>query len=275
MSDRYHLHLVSDATGETIHSVARACLSQFDSVEPEEHHWSLVRTVGQIEKVLASIAENRGAVMFTIVDVEIRHRLQDGCLTLQLPCIPVLDPVIATLANFFGVESKGEAGLQHVLNAEYFERIDAMTYAMANDDGQSAWNLAHADVILVGVSRTSKTPTCMYLANRGIKAANVPIVPNVPLPPELFDVGKSETQLTVGLTNSPERLIHLRRNRLRSLAQEDETDYVKPETVRKEVAFARRVFNENNWPVIDVTRRSIEETAAAIMQLLEQRPKND
>ena len=131
MSDRYHLHLVSDATGETIHSVARACLSQFDSVEPEEHHWSLVRTVGQIEKVLASIAENRGAVMFTIVDDEIRHRLQDGCRTLQLPCIPVLDPVIATLANFFGVESKGEAGLQHVLNAEYFERIDAMTYAMA------------------------------------------------------------------------------------------------------------------------------------------------
>jgi regulator of PEP synthase PpsR (kinase-PPPase family) len=275
MSDRYHLHLVSDATGETIHSVARACLSQFDSVEPEEHHWSLVRTVGQIEKVLASIAENRGAVMFTIVDDEIRHRLQDGCRTLQLPCIPVLDPVIATLANFFGVESKGEAGLQHVLNAEYFERIDAMTYAMANDDGQSTWNLASADVILVGVSRTSKTPTCMYLANRGIKAANVPIVPNVPLPPELFDVAKSETQLTVGLTNSPERLIHLRRNRLRSLAQEDETDYVKLETVRKEVASARRVFNENKWPVIDVTRRSIEETAAAVMQLLEQRPKND
>ena len=275
MSDRYHLHLVSDATGETIHSVARACLSQFDSVEPEEHHWSLVRTVGQIEKVLANIAENRGAVMFTIVDDEIRHRLQDGCRTLQLPCIPVLDPVIATLANFFGVESKGEAGLQHVLNAEYFERIDAMTYAMANDDGQSTWNLASADVILVGVSRTSKTPTCMYLANRGIKAANVPIVPNVRLPPELFDVAKSETQLTVGLTNSPERLIHLRRNRLRSLAQEDETDYVKLETVRKEVASARRVFNENKWPVIDVTRRSIEETAAAVMQLLEQRPKND
>ena len=170
---------------------------------------------------------------------------------------------------------KGEAGLQHVLNAEYFERIDAMTYAMANDDGQSTWNLASADVILVGVSRTSKTPTCMYLANRGIKAANVPIVPNVPLPPELFDVAKSETQLTVGLTNSPERLIHLRRNRLRSLAQEDETDYVKLETVRKEVASARRVFNENKWPVIDVTRRSIEETAAAVMQLLEQRPKND
>ena len=268
MTDKYHLHLVSDATGETIHSVARACLSQFDAVEPEEHHWSLVRTVGQIERVLASIKENPGIVMFTIVDDDIRHRLQAGCRALQLPCIPVLDPVIATLANFLGIESMGEAGRQHVLDAEYFERIDAMTYAMVNDDGQTAWNLGSADLVLVGVSRTSKTPTSMYLANRGIKAANVPYVPNVPLPPELFELPDTDAPLVVGLTNSPERLIQLRKNRLRSLAQDDETDYVHPETVREEVAAARRLFNEQGWPIIDVTRRSIEETAAAIMQLL-------
>lgn len=271
MTDRYHLHLVSDATGETIHSVARACLSQFDAVEPKEHHWSLVRTVGQLEKVLASIEENPGVVLFTIVDDHIRQRLQDGCRSLKLPCIPVLDPVIATLANYLGVESRGEAGRQHVLNAEYFERIDAMTYAMAADDGQSTWNLSGADLILVGVSRTSKTPTCMYLANRGIKAANVPIVPDVPLPQELFEVADADSALIVGLTNTPERLIQLRRNRLRSLSQEDETDYVKLETVREEVRAARQLFNRYRWPVIDVARRSIEETAAAVMQLLEQR----
>ena len=269
MNKRHELHLVSDATGETIHSVARACLSQFDSVESEEHHWSLVRTVNQIDKVLEGIADSPGVVMFTIVDSELRVRLQDGCRTLRVPCIPVLDPIMATLANYFGIESKGEAGRQHALNAQYFERIDAMTYAMANDDGQSVWNLKHADLILVGVSRTSKTPTCMYLANRGIKAANVPYIPDIPLPKELFDLNAKGSPLVVGLTNSPERLIQLRRNRLRSLSQQDETDYVKLEIVKREVASARRVFSDYNWPVIDVTRRSIEETAAAVMQLLE------
>ncbi len=206
--------------------------------------------------------------MFIIVDDDIRHRLQAGCRALQLPCIPVLDPVIATLANFLGIESKGEAGRQHVLNAQYFGRIDEMTYAMVNDDGQTARNLGSADLILVGVSRTSKTPTCMYLANRGIKSANVPFVPNVPLPPELFDLPDTDPPLVVGLKNSPERTIQLRRNRLRSLAQDDETGYVDLETVRGEVAAVRRLFKQQGWPIIDVTRRSIEETAAAILQLL-------
>tara|TARA_Y100000589_G_scaffold296769_1_gene304115 strand:- start:362 stop:1174 length:813 start_codon:yes stop_codon:yes gene_type:complete len=269
MVQRYDLHLVSDATGETIHSVARACLAQFDSVEPAEHHWSLVRTVGQIDKVLNGISANPGVVMFTIVDNTLRIKLQDGCRSLRVPCIPVLDPTMATLANYFGIESRGEAGLQHTLNAQYFERIDAMTYAMANDDGQSIWNLKHADLILVGVSRTSKTPTCMYLANRGIKAANVPYVPGVALPKELIELRSASAPLIVGLTNSPERLIQLRRNRLRSLSQQDETDYVKLEIVRREVADARRIFADYKWPVIDVARRSIEETAAAVMQLME------
>ena len=269
MTERYDLHLVSDATGETIHSVARACLAQFDSVEPSEHHWSLVRTVGQIDKVLDGISKDPGVVTFTMVNNTLRIRLQDGCRSLGVPCIPVLDPTMATLANYFGIEGRGESGLQHALTAQYFERIDAMTYAMANDDGQSVWNLKQADLIVVGVSRTSKTPTCMYLANRGIKAANVPYVPNIDLPKELFELESTEGPLIVGLTNSPERLIQLRRNRLRSMSQKDETDYVKPEIVRQEVADARRIFAEYNWPVIDVARRSIEETAAALMQLLE------
>jgi [pyruvate, water dikinase]-phosphate phosphotransferase / [pyruvate, water dikinase] kinase len=265
----FHLHLVSDATGETIHSVARACLSQFEGVDPHEHHWTLVRTIGHVEKVLTSVAANPGVVMFTIVNDPLRRALEEGCRKLAVPCIPVLDPVIGTLANFFGIESRGEAGRQHVLDSEYFERIDAMTFALNHDDGQGLWNIHNADIILVGVSRTSKTPTSMYLANRGINVANVPLVPGVKPPQELFDAAKTGKPLMIGLTKTPERLIQLRRNRLRLLAEETDTDYVDPEVVREEVAAARRLFSENKWIVVDVTRRSIEETAAAILQIYE------
>jgi len=271
----FHLHLVSDATGETIHSVARACLSQFEGVDPHEHHWTLVRTTGHVEKVLASVAANPGVVMFTIVNDPLRRALEEGCRKLGVPCIPVLDPVIGTLANYFGVESRGEAGRQHVLDSEYFERIDAMTFALNHDDGQGLWNIHNADIILVGVSRTSKTPTSMYLANRGLNVANVPLVPGVAPPKELFDAAKTGGPLVIGVTKTPERLIQLRRNRLRLLAQEDDTDYVDLETVREEVAAARRLCSENNWPVIDVTRRSIEETAASILQVYEKEKGED
>lgn len=265
----FHLHLVSDATGETIHSVARACLSQFEGVDPHEHHWTLVRTTGHVDKVLASVKANPGVVMFTIVNDPLRRALETGCRNLGVPCIPVLDPIMGTLASFFGVESRGEAGRQHVLDSQYFERIDAMTFALNHDDGQGLWNIHNADIILVGVSRTSKTPTSMYLANRGLNVANVPLVPEVRPPQELFDAAKTSRPLVIGLTKTPERLIQLRRNRLRLLAEETDTDYVDPETVRQEVAAARRLCSENNWPVVDVTRRSIEETAAAIMQVYE------
>jgi len=266
-----HLHLVSDATGETIHSVARACLSQFEGVELHEHHWTLIRTSGQVQKVLGSVADHPGIVLFTVVSEELRNTLQAGCQRLGVPCIPVLDPVIAALTTYLGMESRGEAGRQHVLDAHYFERIDAMTFALNHDDGQGLWSLHTADIILVGVSRSSKTPTAMYLANRGLKVGNVPLVPSVAPPPELFAAAQSGGPIVIGLTKTPERLIQLRRNRLRLLAQEEETDYVDPETVREEVAAARRLFTENRWPVIDVTRRSIEETAAAILQIYERR----
>jgi len=265
----FHLHLVSDATGETIHSVARACLSQFEGVDPHEHHWTLVRTIGHVEKVLASVASNPGVVMFTIVNDPLRRALEEGCRKLAVPCIPVLDPVIGTLASFFGIESRGEAGRQHVLDSEYFERIDAMTFALNHDDGQGLWNIHNANIILVGVSRTSKTPTSMYLANRGLNVANVPLVPGVKPPQELFDAAKTGKPLVIGLTKTPERLIQLRRNRLRLLAEETDTDYVDPEVVREEVAAARRLCSENKWIVVDVTRRSIEETAASILQIYE------
>jgi regulator of PEP synthase PpsR (kinase-PPPase family) len=270
-----HLHLVSDATGETIHSVARACFAQFEGVDAEEHNWTLIRTTGQVQKVLKGISENPGVVMCTIVSEAVRRELQDGCRCLQIPCIPILDHVLAALASHLGLKSTGRPGRQHELDAEYFHRIDAMTFALNHDDGQMTWDLDDADVVLVGVSRSSKTPTCMYLANRGINAANIPIVPDVPLPAELFALPKKNGPLIIGLTKEVESLIQIRRNRLRLLSEDHETDYIDPETVRRELQAARRLCSENNWPVIDVTRRSIEESAAAILQLLAERRGDD
>jgi hypothetical protein len=261
----FHLHLVSDATGETINSVARACLAQFDQVEPHEHAWTLIRTSKQLDKVLAGIEAHPGPVLFTMVNEKLRMELVAGCHRLQVPCIPVLDPVIMALASHLGMQAQGLPGRQHELDAEYFGRIDAMNFALSHDDGQSAQDYDLADVILVGVSRTSKTPTCIYLANRGIKAANVPIVPGCPVPPELLTARRP---MVVGLTKDPAQLVQVRRNRLHLLSQADDTDYVDPEVVRKEVAQARRLCAENNWTVLDVTRRSIEETAASIIQML-------
>jgi [pyruvate, water dikinase]-phosphate phosphotransferase / [pyruvate, water dikinase] kinase len=269
---RFHLHLVSDSTGDTVHSVARACLVQFDDAQPIEHVWSMVRTRSQVDRVIAGVEAYPGLVLFTLVNDALRQVLQEGCRPLQIPVIPVLDPVIGALAAHLGRQSRGLPGQQHLLDSEYFARIDAMTFAIAHDDGQSTWGLDNADVCLVGVSRTSKTPTCLYLANRGIKAANIPFVPGVALPPEVL---RATRPLIVGLTNDPERLILLRRNRLTMLDHDEETDYTDIEAVRAEVREARRVFAEQHWPVIDVTRRSIEETAAAISKLLTRRQALD
>jgi len=265
---RFHLHLVSDSTGETVHSLARACVAQFEDVEPVEHTWSMVRTKTQVDRVISGIEANPGVVLFTLVDEGQRAQLQTACRRLEVPTIPILDPIIGAFASYLGRRSRGQPGRQHVLDAEYFHRIDAMTFAMVHDDGQSLWNLEEADVVLTGVSRTSKTPTAMYLANRGIKAANVPIVPGVPPPPELLKV---KHPLVVGLTKDPERLVQVRQQRLRMLHDQDGGDYVDLESVRQEIALVRRMCAERKWSMIDVTRRSIEETAATILQLLAKR----
>ena len=265
MSNAHHIHLVSDATGETITAVARACLVQFEDVQPTEHVWSLVRTPKHMERVIARIQENPGLVLYTLVNNELRTMLEETCRRLQLPSIAVLDPIIAALGGFLGSTSRGQPGRQHTLDAEYFGRIDAMHFAMLHDDGQALAGLNEADVVLVGVSRTSKTPTCIYLANRGVKAGNIPLVAGLPLPPELDRLTKP---LIVGLTKDPERLVQVRKARLLSLNQDARTDYVDLEQVRSELREARRLFTQRNWPVLDVTRRSIEEVAAAIINLL-------
>jgi len=264
----FHLHLVSDSTGETASQVARASLVQFENIHAHEHVWSMVRSEPEIEEVLAGIKANPGFVLYTVVDDQLRAHLERGCRALKVPCLPVLDPVVHALGAYLGAEIKARPGRQHVLDAEYFSRIEAMQFALNHDDGQSTWNLDQADVIIVGVSRTSKTPTCIYLANRGVKAANVPIVPGCPLPGEVL---QAKRPLIVGLTKDPKRLVQIRRNRLLMLEQDQATDYVDIEMVSKEVSEARRLYETHNWPVIDVTRRSIEETAATIIQLYHRR----
>ena len=261
-----HIHLVSDATGETNHQIARACLVQFDGVRAKEHVWSLVRTRSYLDKVLAGVEAHPGPVLFTLVEPELRRRLEETCRRLEVPCIAILDPVLSALGAHLGLESHGRPGRQHEMDAAHFRRIEAMDYTLAHDDGQLVHDLEEADIVVVGVSRTSKTPTSLYLANRGFKTANVPIVPGIDPPDEIFHLRKP---LVVAFTTDPTRLIQVRRNRVLMLKQREETDYVALEQVRREVADARRMFERNGWPVIDVTRRSIEETAAAVLQFLE------
>ena len=271
----FHLHLLSDATGETVRGVAKACLVQFRDVDTVEHNWPMIRTPAQVNHVLRQLQDIPGVVMYTVVDDLLRQSIENGCREIQMPCIAVLDPVIASLTKLLDTEFRGQPGRQHELNAEYFGRIDAMTFAMEQDDGQGVSKLVDADVVLVAVSRSSKTPTCIYLANRGVKAANVPFVPGVPLPKELLALDAVSGPMVVGLTSEPERLVQIRRNRLRMIGDDSRSSYADLEAVRDEVGAALRVFRERSWPVIDVTRRSIEETAAAIFQLLERRREAD
>ncbi len=265
----FHLHLVSDATGETLITVARAAAAQYARVAPIEHIYPLVRTSKQLERVINEIEAAPGVVLYTLLDRELTDRLEAKCREFGIPYLSILGPVLTLFQSYLGAESTRRIGAQHTLNADYFKRIDALNYTMLHDDGQHTDDLEHADVVLVGVSRTSKTPTSIYLANRGVKTANVPLVPNMPLPPQL---DRLTAPLVVGLHASPERIIQIRQNRLLGLNVHNDDDlYVDRQAVTEEIAFSRRLCAKHNWPIIDVTRRSIEETAAAIMTLLAER----
>lgn len=261
----FNLHLVSDSTGETVGSVARAALAQFDNVEPEEYSWTLVRSKAQIEKVIEGIRQHPGVVMMTLVDNSLRDLLKIECVKLGIPCIPVIAGVVSELSNYLGEKTHALPGRQHELNEDYFTRVDAINFALAHDDGQGHWELEDADIILVGVSRTSKSPTCVYLAYKGFKAANIPFVLDCPLPDALETVKKP---LIVGLTINPERLQQIRKTRLQSINQEQDTNYIDMEYMQREIAESRKLFAKHRWPVIDVTKRSVEETAATIAQYL-------
>lgn len=271
----FHIHLVSDATGTSLQSLTRGVLAQFENIDPVEWFWPLVRTEKQLARVVENIKEHPGPVLFTFVDNAQRHRFQDACADLGVPNIPVLDPVIKGLSGYLGIPAKGVPGLQHAMDENYFDRIDAIEFALSFDDGQSLEGIDRADVILVGVSRTSKTPTCMFLARRGIRAANIPFTPDVPFPERIKELRRP---LIIGLTESPDRLVALRRNRLKADeygSELSENDYLDLDRVVDEIKTCRRLCSSMGWPVIDVTRRSVEETAAEILILLQRKRKKE
>jgi [pyruvate, water dikinase]-phosphate phosphotransferase / [pyruvate, water dikinase] kinase len=269
MGQRYHLHLLSDSTGETLENIAKAALAQFDAADDVvKHFWPMVRSETHLDRILVDVAANPGLVLFTLVNRDTRRKLENRCRVLGLPAVAALDAVSDAMSNMLGQEAKARPGRQHVMDDAYFARVDAIQFTIAHDDGLNSQNWEEADILLAGVSRTSKTPTSIYLANRGFKTANIPIVPESPPPANLFTL---RHPLVVGLMSSADRLVQVRRNRLLSLNQAPETDYVDQEKVKAEVAAARRMFADNDWPVLDVTRRSIEETAAAIINLFNER----
>ena len=267
-ASRLHLHLVSDSTGETLDLIAKAGLARFEGAEAIKHVWPMVRSEGHLDRVVEEIARKPGLVIYTLVNGKVRDRLESRCASLGIPMVSPLDPMIDALSGLLGQAATTRPGRQHVMDAAYFQRVDAINYTMVHDDGAGADDWEDADIVLAGVSRTSKTPTCIYLANRGYKSANIPIVPQSPPPASLFSL---QSPLVVGLTTAPERLVAIRRNRLLSLGQTPDTSYVDLDRIESEVAYARRLFADHDIPVIDVTRRSIEETAAAIINLVQAR----
>jgi regulator of PEP synthase PpsR (kinase-PPPase family) len=267
----FHLHMISDSTGETLITVARAVAAQYSNVSPVEHVYPLIRSQKQLDRVLAEIEEAPGIVLFTLLEKDLVERLEAKCQEINIPSLSIIGPVMQLFQAYLGTETSRRVGAQHTLNAEYFKRIDALNYSMMHDDGQHVDGLEEADVVLVGVSRTSKTPTSIYLANRGVRTANVPLVPGIPIPQQLETLKKP---LVVSLHATPERLIQIRQNRLLGIgAKTGDDTYVDRQSVTEEVAFARKLSAKYDWPLLDVTRRSIEETAAAIMKLLADRQR--
>ena len=265
----FHLHLVSDSTGETLITVARAVAAQYANVTPIEHVYPLVRSQKQLDRVLDEIEEAPGIVLFTLLEKDLVGRLEAKCQQINIPSLSIIGPVMQLFQAYLGAATTGRVGAQHTLNAEYFKRIDALNYTMMHDDGQHVEGLEEADVVLVGVSRTSKTPTSIYLANRGVRTANVPLVPGVPVS---HLVEQLKRPLVVGLFASPERIVQIRENRLLGLnAHRDDDQYIDKTAVAEEIAYSRKLCARQGWPLIDVTRRSIEETAAAVIKLLGER----
>lgn len=266
---KFHLHLISDSTGETLTTIAKAVMVQYPLATSIEHVYPLVRTAKQLEKVILDVEQHPGIVLCTIVNEELRHSLKEKCAELNVPCIAVLDTIMKAFSSYIGTPSQPTVAGQHMLDADYFKRIEALNYTLLHDDGQCSDELSKADIVIVGISRTSKTPTSIYLANRGFKTANVPIVPDAYFPDSLEELGNKT--FVVGLIASIERISHVRRNRLSDLGDGQMQDYVDPDVIKSEIAFTRRLCARNEWPVIDVTRRSIEETAAAIVRLYQDR----
>jgi hypothetical protein len=264
----FHLHLVSDATGETLSTIAKAAAVQFPQIRPIEHMHALVRSRRQLDRILQEIESAPGIVLYTLVNKELAQVLEERSRALGLPCIPVLQPVMHAFESYLGALRAPTVGAQHVIDAEYFRRIDALNFSMAHDDGKLPDDLDTADIIILGISRTSKTPTSIYLANRGFKTANLPLVPGIALPEKLT---KPTRAFVVGLVASADRIAEIRRNRVMLMADRNLDNYVDKEQIAAEILYSRKLCQAHRWPIIDVSRRSIEETAATILKLYHER----
>ena len=268
MSNIYQIYLISDSTGETLDRIFLALKAQFKNIEYKVHSYSFTRTENQILKILEDAKKSKNSViLYTIVDNNLAKYLANESDGKKIPCFSVLGNLILNFSKILNQKASHEPSGQHVLNDEYYERIEAIQFTMNHDDGKSTKDIEKSDIILVGVSRTSKTPTSIYLANRGFKTSNIPLVNENSLPNKL----KDSPQLTcvIGLTTEPERLVEIRKNRMNSLKETENKSYTNIENITKEIADAKKTFQKYRWPVIDVTRKSVEEAAASIIKIHE------
>lgn len=263
-----NLHLISDATGETLVSVGRAVSAQYKNYQIIENLYILIRNNNQLIKIFKQIEKKSGIVLYTTIKKEISEKINSFCQEKNIPCVAVLEPILHVFQKYLGEPTQRRASAQHDLNAAYYKRIDALDYTLNHDDGQMLEGVSKADVILIGISRTSKTPTSLYLANRGIKTANIPLVQNIPIPQELLMARKN--QLVVGLVASPEHISQIRKTREKGLGIKLES-YTNKEDILNEIKYAKELCMKQGWPIIDVTQRSIEETAAEILSLFVQK----
>ena len=263
LNNNPHIYLISDSTGETVSIVARSVYARFENIDFNESRWALIRSNKQIDNIINLIKDKPGMVLYTMINKKLEKYLQQKCTEIKIKAHPILDSTIIALKDGLELKTKNEQipGKQHSLSDDYFDRIEALQYAIANDDGQ-IMEQNKADIILFGVSRTSKTPTSIYLANKGIKVANIPYVLNQK--PDLTKISKNS--LIVGLFASPERLQQIRISRLNTLKEKSKTEYVDIEQLKKEVKEAKDICLKNNWVTIDVTKKSIEEIAATVLE---------
>lgn len=259
------IHLVSDSSGQTVKQAAKSAMSQFSDIITKEYHWPMIRNQQLLVEVLDKIKTKPGIVLYTISNLELRDQLKKFCWNLKIPAVSVVGKIVTEIANYLDIDTdEANANYGYKLNADYFDKVDAIDFALRHDDGQMTHELESADIVLIGPSRTSKTPTSVYLAYNGFKTANIPYVHDCPFPDNLE---KLKFPLIVGLIINPSRLVEIRETRMNLLQARDQSDYTDLKIVQSECLKIKRMCEQHNWPVVDVSRRSIEETAAVIMKL--------
>jgi regulator of PEP synthase PpsR (kinase-PPPase family) len=267
MNEKYNVYLVSDSTGETLDRIFLSLKSQFSNFEYEKKEFAFIRTEQQIDKLIKECNKiNNSIILYTIVETKLAKYLANQSENFSVPCFGVLGNLILSFSKLLNQKAIHKPSAQHVLDEDYYKRIEAIQFTMSHDDGKKVDDLDSADVVLLGVSRTSKTPTSIYLANRGYKTVNIPLVLNQKIPADLYS---NNSSCIVGLIADPERLSDIRRNRVAIMQDQNLKEYTDLDSIKKEVEDSRKLFKKNSWPIIDVTRRSVEETAASILKIIE------